>query len=133
MKNRTVLLVYYSNRSRDRLEAMLRGQGTEVYSVCGRALDAAKQVRAHPKDIAVIDKDATDISVSQAARRIGEILPSTMVFAVGSDRQAVEVYKDGRWVGAIEFHEVAHFASIDVPPRARTFGPITEPPARELG
>ncbi len=37
----SVLLVYYSTRARDRLEAMLRGQGADVYAVSGRAPDAA--------------------------------------------------------------------------------------------
>lgn len=109
-RNRSVLLVYYSTRSRDRLEAMLRSQGAEVYAVSGRDLDAADRVRRHPEEVAVIDKNVTDISVSQAARRLGQILPSTLVFAVGIDRQVVDVYKGGRRVGAIDIHEIAHFA-----------------------
>ena len=98
----------------------MRSQGAKVYAVSGRALDATEQVRRHPEDLAVIDKDVTDISVSQAARRMGQILPSTLVFAVGSDRQVVEVYRNGRRVGAIDFHEIAHFASVDSLARART-------------
>ena len=108
-RDRSVLLVYYSTRSRDRLEAMLRSQGAEVCAIFGRELDAAERVRTHPEDVIVIDKDVTDISVSQAARRMGQILPSTLVFAVGSDLQVVEVYKRGRRVGTIDFHEIAHF------------------------
>ena len=119
-KSPSALLVYYSPRSRDRLEAMLRSQGAEVYAVSGRALDATEQVRRHPEHLAVIDKDVTDISVSQAVRRMGQILPSTLVFAVGSDRQVVEVYLNGRQVGAIDFHEIAHFASVECPAIAST-------------
>ena len=34
-RSRSALLVYYSIRNRDRLEAMLRSQGAEVYAVSG--------------------------------------------------------------------------------------------------
>jgi len=131
-RNRSVLLVYYSARSRDRLETMLRSQGAEVYAVPGRALDAAERVRRHPKDLAVVDKDVTDISVSQATRRVGQILPSTLVFAVGGDRQTVEVYKNGRQIGAIGSDEIAHFASAESPAEARPRELTTEP-AQEHG
>ena len=130
-RDRSVLLVYYSARSRNRLEAMLRSQGADVYSVSGRALDAAERVRRHPKDLAVVDKDVTDISVSQATRRVGQILPSTLVFAVGSDRQTVEVYKNGRQIGAIDSDEIARFASAQRPAGAKpgepTTGAVQEP------
>ena len=118
-RSRSVLLVYYSTRSRDRLEVMLRSQGAEVYAVSGRAPDATEQVRRHPEDLAVIDKDVTDISVSQAARRMGQILPATLVFAVGSGRQVVEVYKNGRQIGVIDSREIGHFASAESSAGAR--------------
>ena len=129
---RPTLLVYYSTRSRDRLEAMLRSQCAEVYAVSGRAHDAAGRVRRHPVDLAVIDKDVGDISVSQAARWMGQILPSVLVFAVGRDRQGVEVYRNGRRVGTIGFHEIAHFAAVESPAGAR-LGELTTGPVRGPG
>ena len=107
----TALLVYYSRFSRDRLEHILRCQGMEVYPISGRAPDATERVRGHPTDVVVIDKDVTDISVTQAVRRIAQILPRGPVFTASANYQRAEVYRKGRHVGTVNLGEILHFAA----------------------
>ena len=115
----TALLVYYSKLSRDYLERMLRSQGIEVYLIPGRAPDATENARMHPADVVVIDKNATDISVTQAARQMAQILPESLIFTAAANRPRAEVYRKGRRVGTVNLEEILHFAA-SAPPEVRT-------------
>ena len=106
----TALLVYYSELSRDRLERLLWNQGIEVYLISGRAPVAAESARRHPADVVVIDKDATDISVTQAVRQMAQILPRSLIFTAGANRPTAEVYRKGRCIGTVNLGEILHFA-----------------------
>lgn len=103
---RTALLVYYSRLSRKRLERRLQTQGIDVYPVSGRAPDAAEIVRKNPADVVVIDMDAADISITQAARRVSQILPESLVFTSSTNHQRVGVYRKGRHIGAADFEDI---------------------------
>ena len=105
------LLVYYSSLSRDRLELILRSQGIEVYLIPGRAPNATEALRRHPADVVVIDKNAADISVTQAVRQIAGILPRSLIFAAAGDHDGVEVYYKGRRIGTVNLGEILHFAA----------------------
>ena len=107
----TALLVFYSRLSRVRLERILRSQGIEVYLISGRASDATKRVRRHPADVVVIDKDAADISVTQAVRYIAQTFPCSLIFTASATHRRAEVYRKGRHVGTVNLGEISHFAA----------------------
>ena len=97
--NRTVLLLYYGAGARERLEAALVAQNLEVYAIDGRSEDAITFVREHPSPIVVMDRGATDVSVTQAVRQLGQILPESVVLTVYPRFGAVDVYRSGHRVG----------------------------------
>ena len=105
---RRVLLVYYSPEARQRLEAALQGQPLlEGYPIDGRAPEAIDAVRKHPAEVVVIDYGADDVSVSQAVRQVGQVLPRSLVVAVYPGRDRVGVYRGGHRIGAAESLEAA--------------------------
>ena len=107
----TAVLVYYSRLSRDRLQHMLRSQGIEVYLISGRAPDATETARRHPADVVVIDKDAADISITQAVRQITQILPWSLIFTAAANRPTAEVYRKGRRIGTVNPGEILQFVA----------------------
>ena len=107
----TALLVYYSRLSRNRMVDMLGSQGIEVYPIAGRLPNATETVRKHPEDVVVIDRDAADISVTQAVRQIAQILPWSLIFTAGTNNQKAEVYRQGRRIGTVNLEEIVHFAT----------------------
>ncbi len=111
----TALLVYYSKLSRDLLAHMLGSQGIEVDLV---GPDAVENVRKHRGHMVVIDKEAADISVTQAVRRISQILPRSLIFIVSPNRPRAEVYRKGRWAGTVDPWEILKF-SARAPPETR--------------
>ena len=102
----SALLVYYSEFSRDRLEFELRSRGVKVHAISGRAEDAVDSVRTHPADVVVIDKDAADISITQAVRQIAHILPRSLIFTAGASPQDVDVYHKGYRVGTVDLEDI---------------------------
>jgi len=70
-----VLLLYYSDRSRDRIASEVLMQGFGVNSVSARTEDAIERVRMSDVEVVVVDKDAGDISVSPAAGTSPAYLP----------------------------------------------------------
>ena len=107
----TALLVYYSRRSLQCLERMLGGQGIEVYPISGRAPDSTEAVRNNPADVVIIDKDATDISITQAVRHIAQILPRCLIFTASAKQQTAEVYRGGWRVGTVIAGEILKHAA----------------------
>ncbi len=95
----TVLLVYYSPEAHQRLEAVLSGMDVRAYPVNGRSPDAIESLRSHPAKVVVIDRGVQDVSVTQAVRRLGQVLPSSVVIAAVPDSLSVELYKGGRRMG----------------------------------
>lgn len=102
-----VLLVYYSPDARQRIEEMLRSQRLEVYRIDGRAADAVDTVRCHPAEVVVMDYGAGDVSVGQAVRQVGQILPRSLVVAVHPSRAGVDIYRGGHRIGVAESLETA--------------------------
>lgn len=102
-----ILLVYYSGSGRERIEAILRDQRLEVYLIDGRAADAADMLRDHPAKVVVMDHNADDISVGQAVRQVGQILPLSLVIAVHPGRSEVDMYWAGHRIGVAESLEAA--------------------------
>ena len=93
--NNAILLLYYSLAARERLEAELLGRDLEIYSIDGRTPDASERVRNHPARVVIIDHGANDVSITQAIRQVGQILPHSLVVTVYLDRQSVEMYRNG--------------------------------------
>ncbi len=105
---RRVLLVYYSPEARQRMQAALHGQSLlEVYPIDGRSPEATDAVGKHPAEVVVIDYGADDLSVSQAVRQVGQVLPRSLVVAVYPGRNRVDVYRGGHRIGAAESLEAA--------------------------
>lgn len=94
--SRRGLLVYYSASARQHLETVLRERCREVYALNGREADAAELLRRHPAEVVVIDQGVGDVSINQAVRQVGMMLPASVVLAVPSDGQEVQVYLGGR-------------------------------------
>ncbi len=94
-----VLLVYYSQAARASLESVLFGLGIALYAVDGRAPDAVDAVKARSTQVVVLDTTSSDISVSQAVRRLGQILPNRVVLTLGPDQKTVNVHRGGRRIG----------------------------------
>ena len=94
-----VLLVYYSRDARRELEAALGNMRLEAYPVDGRAPDATAQLKRHPAGVIVIDHAARDVSVAQAVRRVGQLLPTSLVITASSACEPVELYRAGHLIG----------------------------------
>jgi hypothetical protein len=94
--SRRGLLVYYSASARQCLETALRRWCREVFALDGRASDATDSLRSHPAEVVVIDQGAGDVSINQAVRQVGMILPGSLVLTVAQDGQEVQVYLGGR-------------------------------------
>ena len=105
----TALVVYYSPASRGYLETLVGDQGIQVQYVAGREADAVALVQQHPAGLVVIDSDSRDISIYQAVRQIGRLLPHSLVFTV-HQRSKATVYLAGHLVGQVENSSIAHFA-----------------------
>jgi DNA-binding NtrC family response regulator len=101
------LLVYYSHDARDYLEAALLQQHLEVHSVDGRAPTAVAAIREHSAEAIVLDCSASDVSVSQAVRQIGQIFPAIPVLTMRPEVELVDVYRAGHRVGTAESLEWA--------------------------
>ncbi len=99
--NRKVLLVYYSPDARRRLEEVIRAQHLEVYSINGRASDALNKARKHTARVVIMDHSADDVSITQAIRQIGQVLPNSAVFTVSPGREAVDIYRKGHRIATV--------------------------------
>ena len=97
-----VLLLYYSQRGRDRLEAAIRNERMDVYSISARAPGAAEEVGSRPTELVVVDHAPLDVSLRLAMRQLGQILPQSLVIAAYPNRQSVDVYRRGHYVGTSE-------------------------------
>ena len=95
---------------RDRLENLLRSQEIDVCSISGRDSDATDSARRHPADIVVIDNNADDISIKQTVRQIAQLMPKSLVYAVGIDHEKVGVFQNGHRINTVSFREIP-FAS----------------------
>ena len=104
------LLIYYSSAGREHVESLLQRHGLRPHSVDGRAGDAAEEIRRHPAELVAIDSESQDISITQAVRQIGRLLPRSLVFTVHHGPKAA-VYRAGRLVGQVENSCIAHFAT----------------------
>ena len=107
-----VLMVYYSARGRCCLEDLLRRQGLSPHPVEGRADDAVATIERQPASVVVIDSNSRDISVSQALRQVGRMLPEGLVFAVDCDRPTANVYRGGRWMAEVGLDSIARFSGL---------------------
>ncbi len=94
--SRRGLLVYYSASACQSLEVALRRWCREVFALDGRASDAADLLRRHPAEVVVIEQGAGDVSINQAVRQVGMMLPGSLVLTVPPDGQEVQVYLGGR-------------------------------------
>lgn len=101
------LLVHYSPEARRWMATVLEGKGFETYSVDGRAPDAMAQLQAHSAHVVVMDGGARDVSVTQAVRRVCQVLPSSLVITLLEASQPVDLYVAGRRIGREESLEAA--------------------------
>ncbi len=108
--DKSALVVYYDPAARGYLEALVRNQGIQVQCVAGREADATAFIQRHPVKLVVIDSDSPDISINQAVRQIGRLLPYSLVFAV-HQRSKATVYQAGRLVGQVDNSRITHFAN----------------------
>ena len=99
---RTILLVYYSPDACRRLEEALIGLDLEAYFVNGRSPEAVEELRRNPAKVVVIDHSAGDVSITQAVRRVGQVLPTSLVITTSPLGNVVELYRAGHRVGAAE-------------------------------
>ncbi|GEM_PF-5819239 len=98
-----VLVVYYSPEGQKRLESFLQAlPGVEVFFVNGRVAEAVEAIGKHPAEVVVIDQGAEDISVGQAVRQVGQVLPRSLVVTVQPLGQKVHVYRGGHLIGVAE-------------------------------
>lgn len=102
-----VLLVYYSRDAHRQLEAAIVSMRVEAFPVDGRAPDAMEQLRRHPARVIVIDRAARDVSVAQAVRRVGQLLPTSLVITALSAREPVKLYRAGHRIGGEDSLEIA--------------------------
>ncbi len=54
-----------------------------------------------------MDHGADDISISQAVRQVGQILPQSVLVTVYPDREAIDLYRSGHGIGMAQSLEVA--------------------------
>ena len=106
-KRAKVVLMYYSPKGRQSLEAVLHRHNLKVFSVDGRAADAVDMLRKHPAEVVVVDHGADDVSLSQAIRQVCQILPGSLVVAAYPNREEVGIYQGGRRIGVAESLEAA--------------------------
>ena len=90
--------------------SLLQRQRLRLHPVEGRAGRAVEEIQRHPEEVVVIDSDATDISINQAVRQIGRLLPNSLVFTVHPQRKIATVYQTGRRVGEVNGTNIVHFA-----------------------
>ena len=105
-----MLVVYYSPAARGYLKTLVGDQDIQVQYVAGREADAVALIQQHPAKLVVIDSDSRDISINQAVRQIGRLLPHSLVFTV-HQRSKATVYQAGRQVGQVKNSCIAHFAN----------------------
>ena len=67
-------------------------------------------IQQHPSTFVVIDSNSRDISINQAVRQVGRLLPRSLVFTV-DQRSIATVYQAGRLLGQVENACIAHFAN----------------------
>ena len=97
-----VLLLYYSQGRRERLEAAIKNERMEVYPISARAPGAVEEVGNHPIELVVVDHAPLDVSLRLAMRQLSQILPHSLVIAAYPNRQSVDVYRRGHHVGMSE-------------------------------
>ncbi|MBI4298542.1 MAG: hypothetical protein HY666_02140 [Chloroflexi bacterium] len=102
-----VLLVYYSSEVKEQLERGLQRLHLKIHSIDGRAPDASELIRTNPSEVVIMDQAADDVSVTQAVRQIGQILPDSMVITMYPGREMVEIYRRGHRIGTAERLETA--------------------------
>lgn len=93
-----VLLVYYSQGARSRLETSLSALGIEVQPIDGRAPYAITELTMQLAALIVVDSSPKDLISTQAVRQIGHILPQSRVLAVNAAGEAA-AYLGGHRTG----------------------------------
>lgn len=102
-----VLLVTFSKQAQVRLEGAIRRTGLEVFSIDGRAAEAAESLRVHQAAVIVVDSSAEDVNLTQTLREVGRVHPGCLVLAVHQDRDTVSVHRDSHHFGTVVSLEAA--------------------------
>ena len=108
--DKSTLVVYYGPAALRYLETLLGDQGLQVRYVAGREADAVALIQQHPAKLVVLDGASPDISINQATRQIGRLLPNSLVFKVQRWSKAA-VFMGGHQVGQVENPCISHFAT----------------------
>lgn len=104
---RNILLVFYSSGARCRLETTLLAWQLEVYAIDGWASSAVAELKEHPAEMVILDHGHQDVSLTQAVRRVGQVLPGTLVVLTSPDSTSVKLFRGGHPVGSAMSLETA--------------------------